>query len=85
MIPFRMNGGVVNYPHIIKFDKTFIVPLTRGDGFDITKLLELSTNFVVIDRLTGSRISQRYDQRALWEFSLGKYKTHDSIRGGHFT
>lgn len=65
MVSFRAGKGVIDYPHIIKFNKTFIAPLAGGDRLDITKLLEFSTNFVVIDRLTGSRISQRHNQSAL--------------------
>jgi len=40
------------HPHIVKFNKAFVTPLTRGDGLDITKLLEFATNFIVIDGLT---------------------------------
>jgi hypothetical protein len=53
------------YPHIVEFNMAFITPLTSGDRLDITKLLEFVTNFVVIDGLTGSGISQRYNQSAL--------------------
>jgi hypothetical protein len=53
------------YPHIVELDKAFITPLARGDGLDITELLEFATNFVIIDELTGSGISQRYNQSAL--------------------
>lgn len=49
------------YPHIIEFDKAFIAPLTRSDRLDVAELLELATNFVVIDGLTRSGISQRYN------------------------
>lgn len=65
MVSSRVGRGGVDYPHVIEFDKTLITPLTSGDRLDITKLLEFSTNFVVIDRLTGSRVSQRYNQSAL--------------------
>ena len=53
------------YPHIVEFDKAFIVPLTRGNRLDIAKLLEFATNFVVIDGLARSRIPQRDDQGTL--------------------
>jgi len=55
----------MTHPHIVEFNKTFITPFTRGDGLDITKLLEFATNLVVIDGLTGSRIFQRDNQSAL--------------------
>jgi len=55
----------MSYPHIVEFNKTFIVPLAGGDRLDITKLLEFATNLVVIDGLTGSGVSQRYYQSAL--------------------
>lgn len=83
MVSFRTNGGTIDYPHIIEFNKAFIAPFTSGDRLDVTKLLKFSTNFVVIDRLTGSRISQRYDQCALR--ISGWYKTQDNMRGGHST
>jgi hypothetical protein len=53
------------HPHIVEFNQAFVTPLTTGDGLDITKLLEFTTNFVVIDGLTGSRIPQRDDQGTL--------------------
>lgn len=62
---FRGRQGTIAHPHIVEFNKTFITPLTRSDGLDITKLLEFATNFIVIDRLTGSRIPQGDNQSAL--------------------
>ena len=61
----RAGRRVAPYAHIVEFDKTFIVPFTRGDRLDITKLLEFATNLVVIDGLTRSRIPQRYNQGTL--------------------
>lgn len=66
MVSFAASRrAIIDYPHIIEFDKTFIVPLAGANSLDITKLLEFSTNFVVIDRLTGCRVSQRYNQSTL--------------------
>jgi hypothetical protein len=62
---FRASGEAMDYPHIIELNKAFITPLTSGDSLDVTKLLEFATSFVVIDRLTGSGISQGYNQSAL--------------------
>ena len=53
------------YPHIVELNKTFITPLARGDRLDITKLLEFTTNFIIIDELARGGVSQRYDQSAL--------------------
>lgn len=41
----------MTYPHIVELNKAFIAPLARGDRLDITKLLEFTTNFIIIDKL----------------------------------
>jgi hypothetical protein len=53
------------HSHIVEFDQAFVTPFTTGDGLDITELLEFTTNFIVIDGLTGSRIPQRDYQGTL--------------------
>jgi hypothetical protein len=65
MPTFQSEQGTMSYPHIVEFDIAFIISLTRSDRLDITKLLELATNLVVIDGLAGSGISQRYNQSTL--------------------
>lgn len=57
MVSFMPSGAVI-YLHIIEFDQAFIVPLARSNRLDVAKLLEFSTNFVVIDLQAGSRIFQ---------------------------
>ena len=71
------------HPHIVEFNKAFIVPLTGGDRLDITKLLEFATNFVVIDGLTRSRIPQRDDQSTLE--GLIEYEMQEGMRASNST
>ena len=71
------------HPHIVELDEAFITPFARDDRLDITKLLEFATNFVVINRLTRSRIPQGDDQSTLK--SLVWYEMQEGMWASHST